>query len=239
MNYSQVPKEFNPSLVAPNYLTRQGLLKAISKNVPSLKGRMMDFGCGAKPYQSLFSVEEYIGVDYAGEGHSHENENVDVFYNGKVIPFENEYFDAVFSTEVFEHIFNLNEILKEIYRVLKPGGRLLITCPFSICEHEIPNDFARYTSFAIKHILEENGFEVLLQDKIGCSITTVFQLWEMYIHQNIAPRLQKIPVIRSVFRIITYSILNSCALVLKSILPKGKELYLNNIVLAQKPLSQK
>jgi ubiquinone/menaquinone biosynthesis C-methylase UbiE len=83
------------------------------------------------------------------------NEQIDVFYDGRKIPFEDEYFDAVFSTEVFEHIFNLEEILKEINRVMKVSGKILITCPFAICEHEVPNDFARYSSYAINIFLKK------------------------------------------------------------------------------------
>ena len=62
-----------------------------------MQGKVLDFGCGKKPYQSLFTnAEEYIGVDYEGEGHSHQNETIDVFYDGKKIPFENNTFDNIF-----------------------------------------------------------------------------------------------------------------------------------------------
>ncbi|MBK8496718.1 MAG: methyltransferase domain-containing protein [Chitinophagaceae bacterium] len=83
------------------------------------------------------------------------------------MPFDNDQFDAVFSSEVFEHIFNLEEILPEINRVLKPGGKLLFTCPFAWPEHEIPYDFARYSSFGIKAVVERQGFTVIEQYKTG------------------------------------------------------------------------
>ena len=74
---------------------------------------MMDFGCGSKPYKSLFNVNEYVGVDYHGQGHSHVNEQIDVFYDGVLLPFPDNYFDSVFSTEVFEHVFNLENLNPE------------------------------------------------------------------------------------------------------------------------------
>ena len=74
---------------------------------------------------------------------------------------------------------------------MKPGGMLLITCPFSICEHEVPHDFARYSSFGIKSMLERNGFEIIQQNKTGNSIETVSQLRIMYIHQHITPHIRK------------------------------------------------
>lgn len=226
--------EFNPGITYPAFLTRNRLLNAISLYSRELGGVIMDFGCGSKPYRSLFNAEQYIGVDFENPGHPHVNEQIDVFYDGKSIPFGNAHFDAIFCSEVFEHIFNLHEILPELNRVLKPGGKMLLTCPFAICEHEVPHDFARYSSFGIKHLLEQNGFRIISQEKTGNSTETVFQLWIMYIHQHITPVVRKIPIVRSVFRFITYTTLNCCAVLLSTILPEGKDLYLNNVVLCEK-----
>jgi SAM-dependent methyltransferase len=234
MKFEGISFEFNPGITYPAYLTRNRLLKSIATYSKELKGVMMDFGCGSKPYRSLFNVEKYIGVDFENPGHPHINEQIDVFYDGKKIPFNDEYFDAVFSSEVFEHIFNLDEILKEINRVMKHGGLMLITCPFAISEHEVPHDFARYSSYAIKYLLEKNGFEIIHQEKTGNSIETFHQLRIMYIHQHITPYIRKIPILRSVFRFIVYSTLNLAAIVLSKIFPSGKDLYLNNVVLCKK-----
>jgi len=226
--------EFNPGISYPAFLTRSRLLRGIAKYAPELNGRLMDFGCGSKPYRSLFEVREYIGIDYENPGHPHKNEQIDVFYDGKRIPFENDTFDSIFSSEVFEHVFNLTEVLGELNRVLKPGGMILATCPFTICEHEIPNDFARYSSYGLRYLFEKHGFEVLLQDKTGNNVETVFQLWIMYIHQHINPYFRKIPVLRSVFRFFTYTSLNLLALFLNKILPDRRDLYLNNVILCKK-----
>ncbi|HNP24058.1 MAG TPA: methyltransferase domain-containing protein [Panacibacter sp.] len=234
MKLKQIAYEFNPGITYPAYLTRSRLLRSIAGHAGKLKGVLMDFGCGSKPYKSLFEVDKYIGVDFENPGHPHLNEQIDVFYDGHSIPFEDNHFDSVFSSEVFEHIFNLDEILKEINRVMKPGGMLLITCPFSICEHEVPHDFARYSSFGIKSMLERNGFEIIQQNKTGNSIETVSQLRIMYIHQHITPHIRKIPILRSVFRFIVYTGINLYAVVLSKIFPAGEDLYLNNVVLCRR-----
>lgn len=229
-----ISKEFDPAITQPNYLIRNRLLKNIRMLSPQLKGRLMDFGCGQKPYKNLFSADEYIGVDFENPGHSHGNEAIDVFYDGKTLPFHNEFFDSIFSSEVFEHIFNLEEILKELNRVLKTNGLMLITCPFTFCEHEIPNDYARYTSFALKYLLTKKGFEIVQQIKSGNSIESIAQLRLMYLHQHIYPKLKKIPVVRSAFRIIVYSVINLITNISGKILPAGKDLYMSNIVLCRK-----
>jgi SAM-dependent methyltransferase len=234
MPYKQIPYDFNPDIRYPAYLTRKGLLRALTVYIPQLKGRLMDFGCGSKPYKSLFTVDEYIGVDYDSEGHPHDDEPVDIFYDGKHLPFPDQHFDSVFSTEVFEHVFNLEEILLEINRVMKPGARILITCPFVICEHEEPNDYARYTIFALRSLFENSGFKVLEIDKTGGNIEAIMQLKITYIARHILPVFRKIPVVRSLARLVVYSSMNLYALLLSAILPRRKDLYLNNIFLCEK-----
>lgn len=225
---------FNPSITFPAYFVRNRLLQGIKRHVPSLKGKLLDFGCGSKPYKSLFTVDEYIGLDFENAGHDHTNEQIDVYYDGKKIPFEDNSFDSVYTSEVFEHVFNLPEVLKEIHRVMKKDALILVTCPFAICEHETPNDFARYSSYALRDIMQKNGFEVVAQEKLGNSVETVVQLWIMYIHINVAPLLKKIPVIRSGFRLFTYTSLNIFAILFGKLFPAGNELYLNNLILCKK-----
>lgn len=226
--------EFDPPITNPGYLTRNRLLKGIARQAPLMSGRLLDFGCGSKPYRPLFGVNEYIGLDFENPGHPHVNEQIDVFYDGKRIPFGDASFDSVFTSEVFEHVFNLPEVLDEINRVLKPGGLILATCPFAICEHEVPNDFARYSSYGLRYLLKEHGLEMIAQDKTGNSVETVFQLWIMYIHQHIAPVFRRIPVIRSAFRFITYTSLNLLAVSMSKLLPDRRDLYLNNIIVCKK-----
>lgn len=96
-----------------------------------MEGSVLDFGCGAKPYVNLFcNCTKYVGLDINKSGHDHKNENIDVFYDGEHIPFDDESFDNVFSSEVFEHIAKPELIIPEIKRVLKKGGYMLVTVPF-------------------------------------------------------------------------------------------------------------
>lgn len=229
-----IPSEFNPNITDPFYLSRIELLCGIKAHALKFKGKLLDFGCGKKPYETLFqNVSEYIGIDFDGEGHIHTNEKIDVIYDGKSIPFPDNTFDGILSTEVFEHIFNPDEIILEIKRVLKNQGLILITCPFSICEHEIPNDYARYSSFAVKFMLQKEGFEIIEFTKTGNAVTTIWQLRITYWQNSILFHFKNIPVLRTILKKLIYTTFNLSALVFSSILPKSKELYLNNIVLAR------
>jgi SAM-dependent methyltransferase len=213
-----VPVNFNPPIAHPLYYIRKGLYRKISLYAPQLSGDLLDFGCGEKPYQSLFTgVNTYTGLDYDSEGHSHANESIDVYYDGVTIPFETAHFDSIFTSEVFEHVFTLPNILPELNRVLKIGGKILITCPFAWEEHEAPIDFARYTQFALKDMLEKNGFKVVVTDKIDrVFFFSRFNFFKKIIRQIVVPSMN-----------ILFSIV-------EPILPKSDHFYLNTIIVAQK-----
>ncbi len=225
---------FNPKLFGfffnPFYTIRKGIYKGVKENASNLTGKLLDFGCGSKPYKDLFDVEEYIGLDIEESGHNHENEDIDMFYDGKVIPFSDNYFDSVFSSEVFEHVFELENSLKEINRICKPNGYLLLTVPFVMCEHEIPYDYARYTSFGIKHLLQKNEFQIVKQTKTSNYIQTVFQMWNIYVYNNII-KYKKIRFFLTPIVLVPVTIFG---IVLSLILPRNDDFYLTNIVLAKK-----
>ena len=233
-----VPKDFHPPVSHPMYFIRKGLFNKISLYSPQLSGRLLDFGCGAKPYKDLFtSVSEYIGLDYASEGHSHADENIDFFYDGKTIPFPDNSFDSVFSSEVFEHVFSLQEILPEISRIIKPGGKLLVTCPFAWEEHEIPVDYARYTRFALQDMLEKNGFIVRITDKNGHFVMALHQLFIVYLNYSWIDKvwgLSRIPLFKKIVRQVLVPLLNYAFLLFEPIWPKSDKMYLNTIILAEK-----
>jgi SAM-dependent methyltransferase len=229
--------DFSPDLLHPSYFIRRGLVRGIREFAPSLKGKLIDFGCGSKPYRSLFVVEEYIGVDYYNEGHPHDHEQIDVFYDGKNLPFESGYFDSVLCSEVFEHIFNLDEVLGELNRVTKMDGRILITCPFVWNEHEVPYDYARYTRFALTDILNRNGFEIIEYAKSGNFITTICQLWVLYFNIILENRCRKFALTRWGYKAFFVFLPNLLGLLLNKILPDNKSLYMNNIILAKKTVA--
>ncbi len=228
-------QSFQPNFLSffinPFFFIRLRLFQKIRKLAPKLEGKLLDFGCGRKPYKNLFvNVKEYIGLDMQQTGHDHSLSEIDVFYDGKKIPFENETFDAIFSAEVFEHIFNLDEILDELYRVLKKDGKMLITIPFMWGEHEQPYDYARYTSFAIRHILEQKGFRIITSEKTGKASETILQLYTSYLY-SFFPKNKILSVILNVIFIFPLHLLGG---IFTLILPNNRDIYFNNVVLVQK-----
>ncbi len=219
-------------IISPIYIIRGGLYKAIKKYSSEISGQVLDFGCGQKPYESLFlKATNYIGVDIEISGHDHADSKVDIFYNGKTLPFPDDNFDAVVCFEVLEHVFNIDEVLVEMRRVLKPSGKILLSLPFSWNEHETPYDFARYTSFGLKKILENNKFEILEMSKTTTYFMAACQTFIAYLAQNVAP---KGVVSRRIFQLLIIFPMNLLSLAFDSVMPKRYEYYCNLIVLAQK-----
>ncbi|MDR1112274.1 MAG: methyltransferase domain-containing protein [Bacteroidales bacterium] len=160
------------------YFDRKHLLRAVRKHAPQITGKLLDYGCGSKPYKSLFAnVTQYVGVDIDNNpGHDHKNEDIDLFYDGVHLPFGNGEFDAVFSSQVLEHVPNIHHSLSEMHRVMKPGGHVLLTLPFVFPEHEVPNDYRRLTVYGIRQALKECGFEIISAEKLGSSFEVLIQL---------------------------------------------------------------
>ncbi len=228
-------ESFRPTLLSmvvnPAYIIRRGLFLAIRDLGQNISGDVLDFGCGSKPYESLFPrAAAYIGVDLEGTGHNHSDSKIDVFYNGKSLPFQDSQFDAVVSFEVFEHVFNLPEIIKEIRRVTKESGQLLVSIPFAWNEHEIPYDYARYTSFGISHLLEKCGYEIVDIRKTTTYLCAVFQMLISYL-THLIPDNRALRYSLQLFVIFPCTLIALC---LNTILPKRYEYYCNCVVLARK-----
>ena len=227
-------QSFQPGFLSvffnPFYFIRRPLFKNIRQLAPMLKGRLIDLGCGRKPYEDLFSVTEYIGVDIETSGHDHSLSKVDVYYDGKTIPFDNDSFDSGFCSEVIEHVFNPDEIFTELHRVLKPNAVLLLTVPFCWNEHETPYDYGRYTSFGLPYLLEKHGFKVLELRKTGNFARVIWQLQTLYIFECFK-KFNKIGYVLALLFIVPLNILG---VILLPLAPKNKSLFFNNVVLAEK-----
>ena len=216
--------------INPFYHARAGLVSAIAKMAPMLSGKLLDVGCGSKPYQELFTVDSYLGLDIDSEM-TRERGIADHFYDGKIFPFSDNEYDSILCNQVLEHVFNPDEFLSEIRRVLRPGGKLLLTVPFVWDEHEQPFDYARYSSFGLKALLEKNGLKVVEHHKIGADTSMIFQLMNAYLYK-ITLHLPK--VVRILIMVSLMAVINLLGLLFGRLLPDNPDLFLDHMVLAEK-----
>ncbi|MFD2998841.1 class I SAM-dependent methyltransferase [Pontibacter toksunensis] len=161
------------------YHTRRSIYEALRKATVHFRGTFLDIGCGQMPYKSTIQpyVNEYIGLDLDND---YSAVKPDMYWDGNVIPLDAETIDSAIAIEVFEHVPDLNQLLSEAKRVLKPGGVLFFTVPFLWPLHDVPYDEFRYTPFALEREFTKNGFEIVKFKSLGgwnASLAQMLGLW--------------------------------------------------------------
>lgn len=120
--------------------------------------RILDAGAGIAPYRAHFAHAVYETADFCRVDKAYAQ--MDFVCDLADIPVANERYEAVLLTQVLEHVPEPQRVLREVLRVLTPGGHLWLTAPLFYAEHEQPHDYYRYTAFGFRHQLELAGFVV-------------------------------------------------------------------------------
>lgn len=227
-------QQFNPGplgpFVNPFFLARRALWVAMVELGVAARGRLLDVGCGTQPYRALFDVPEYVGLEIDTPT-SRARQLADAYYDGGRFPFTDGRFDTVLCNQVLEHVFNPDEFIREICRVLTPEGRLLLTVPFVWDEHEQPFDYARYSSFGLCSLLERNGFRIVQHQKLLADSSVLFQLTNAYLFKVLHPRGRLANLVVTAALMAPVSLLG---LVLGKVLPKNRDLFLDQAVVAER-----
>lgn len=132
-------------------------------------GDVLDVGSGAQPYRPLLPPDaRYRAIDSASAesdfGYSMPDTD---YFHGDHWPVADASVDLVLSTETLEHIPEPAVFLAEARRVLREGGRIVLTVPFSARWHYIPHDYWRYTPSSLRNLLERAGFAAVVVNARG------------------------------------------------------------------------
>lgn len=143
---------FSPAYYCADHL----VVRAISTHA---RGKLLDIGCGHKPYQALIRerVEKYHTLD-------RERRSGEVTFVGDVQDMRavgDGAYDTALCLSVLEHVPRPDRAISEIGRILKDKGILILSVPFLSRLHEQPHDYYRFTRHALRYLLEQGGFEVL------------------------------------------------------------------------------
>ena len=151
-------RDYTTSLDDPYYLHYRSLFPALLKASVHARGRLLDIGCGNKPYKQMFAgrITEHLGCDVVQSS----ERRVDIICPATQIPLEDASFDTIFCTQVIEHVADHRGLVREAFRLLKSGGALILSGPMYWHLHEVPYDFFRFTKYGFRYILEEAGFSV-------------------------------------------------------------------------------
>jgi SAM-dependent methyltransferase len=117
---------------------------------------VLDYGCAEIPYRDLFgSGVRFEGADIPGNPHA----TIELERDGS-LPVPDQTFDAVISTQVLEHVADPARYLSECHRVLRPGGKLLLSTHGIMVYHPDPDDYWRWTCAGLRLAVEDAGFDV-------------------------------------------------------------------------------
>jgi D-inositol-3-phosphate glycosyltransferase len=139
---------------------RDGIASFIAQAAERVRpgARVVDIGAGDAPYRHLFQHVDYVTVDWEQSPHDGARRS-DIIASADSIPLPDASVDVVVMTEVLEHISNPLATLREMARILKVDGQILLTTPFVWILHEMPHDYYRYTPSALRNLLEDAGFD--------------------------------------------------------------------------------
>jgi SAM-dependent methyltransferase len=140
-------------------LTRVTLDRFVREHASA--ARTLDIGAQNGPYAAWFPNRVALDIR-RGAG-------VQVIGDAQALGIGTETFEVVLCTEVLEHLPEPQRAIDETYRVLIPGGTLLITTRFLFPIHDAPHDFYRFTKYGLRHLLRRfEGVEIAEEtDSVG------------------------------------------------------------------------
>jgi 2-polyprenyl-3-methyl-5-hydroxy-6-metoxy-1,4-benzoquinol methylase len=141
----------SPSRTSVQYAVRKPLLDWLAAQ--DVRGaRVLDVGCGDRPYEQLLEgAAEIVGFDIPGNRHADLHGSIDA------IPVEDGSFDVVLCLQVLEHVADPEAAVRELRRVVKPGGRVLCSTHGVYPYHPNPDDFWRWTHEGLAHLFRTHA----------------------------------------------------------------------------------
>jgi SAM-dependent methyltransferase len=177
-------------------------------------GKLLDLGCGDVALYEMYRplVSDSICVDWGGT--FHDVSFLDYEFNlNEPFPIEDDYFDTILLTDVLEHISNPDNVWKEMTRVLKPEGKIIIGVPFIHLIHEAPYDYFRYTEFMLKMYCDENSLKISELYPYGGALEIIIDILAKLfsfsriislIHYHLSRFITKTFIARKVFNITSH-----------------------------------
>lgn len=150
------------------------LVRFLRPLLSAFRGRVLDVGAGEAPWREWILHAQYVGldVDSADDFGMKRREDI-VYYKGGEFPFPDASFDHVLSVEVIEHVPDPARFLAEVTRVLRKGGSLVLTVPWSARLHHLPHDYSRFSRFALCAMLEYAGYTNISVEERGNDVAVL------------------------------------------------------------------
>ena len=122
--------------------------------------RVLDAGAGEARHAQYFGAHRYTPVDLAIGDDTWDYTRIQALADLTALPFRSGVFEAALNIVTLEHVLEPQQVVRELARVLAPGGRILLVVPHEWEVHQAPHDYFRYTRYGLGHLLSQAGLEV-------------------------------------------------------------------------------
>lgn len=163
------PSNDKHNLQTSSWLIAKLVASCYEKALPQYaKGTLLDLGCGNVPLYDAYKpfIQENVCVDWGNSVHRNSYLDMETDINTP-LQFPDETFETIILSDVLEHLVKPQEMFKEMKRILKTGGYILMNSPFNYWIHEAPYDYYRYTEHWYKRIVDELDLEIITLEPIG------------------------------------------------------------------------
>lgn len=151
-----------------------------ARSVPS-GALVLDAGAGEGRHRPLYAHTRYVSCDLGVGDASWNYSGLDLLSTLHELPLRDGVFDVVHCSEVLEHVNEPDVVLAELHRVLRPGGRLCLTVPMLLAEHQVPYDWWRPTRYGLDYRLRKAGFRVDSLSTFGGYWSTLMHYFRLFL----------------------------------------------------------
>lgn len=157
--------------------------------LPNLRGDVLDVGAGQSPWRELLQGCRYTGLDVDSARAFGMRRMPDiVYYDGGAMPLADGSFDHVLCAEVLEHVPDEHLLLAEIARVLRPGGTLVLTLPWSARLHHLPHDYRRLSPAGLERLVSSHGLQLQRLEPRGNDLAVIANKLIVVLFRLLRPR---------------------------------------------------
>jgi len=128
---------------------------------------VLDAGAGESRFRGQFSRQRYVALDNRQGDTAWDYSRLDIIGDLLNLPLGEGSCDALLNVVVLEHTPDPKRVLQELYRVLRPGGRMLIAVPLIWEIHQAPHDYFRFTRYGLERLLSATGFKIASLVPVG------------------------------------------------------------------------